>query len=441
MVTNKIKGGEEASRGCPECHSKKIWKAGKRITSNGEVQRFLCRVCGHRFSESSVKVNVAGKVVESLDSGENHHEVGVASGDASDEKVDDCSSFASCEDVSSHDVSSVEKSLYGLPFYNSKRQLCASKRAKKLDATTEIKTVAGEEKQTTKGQILQFALYLKLQGCSEYTIAGWSQKLRRLSKNADLDEPESIKKFLASQEIAESSKHAYCVTYTAFLKWQGRTWKQPKYKGQQKIPEFIPTEQEIDQLIAGCSRKMASILQVIKETGMRIGECLSLKWSCLNSEAHTLTLNTPEKNSLPRIFKVSSKLIGMLQILPKRYEKIFGKTLGKYASINLLKQRRRIAKKVANPRIAKIHFHLIRHWKGTMEYHKTQSIIKVQKLLGHKSVLNTQIYVNLEQAIFEVNDDYDVKIAETLDEACKLLEVGFEYVTDMNGKKLFRKHK
>lgn len=28
-----------------------------------------------------------------------------------------------------------------------------------------------------------------------------------------------------------------------------------------------------------------------------------------------------------------------------------------------------------------------------------------------------------------------------LDEACKLLEVGFEYVTDMQGKKLFRKRK
>jgi integrase len=113
----------------------------------------------------------------------------------------------------------------------------------------------------------------------------------------------------------------------------------------------------------------------------------------------------------------------------------------KYWRLQKREQRRGIAKKIANPRIAKIHFHLIRHWKGTMEYHKTQSLVHVQKLLGHKSILNTQIYVNLEQAIFEVNEDYDVKIAETLDDACKLLEVGFEYVTDMDGKKLFRKRK
>lgn len=68
-----------------------------------------------------------------------------------------------------------------------------------------------------------------------------------------------------------------------------------------------------------------------------------------------------------------------------------------------------------------------------MEYHETQSIIKVQKLLGHKSVLNTQIYINLEQAIFEAKDQHDVKVVETLNEACKLLEVGSEYVTEMDG--------
>jgi site-specific recombinase XerC len=131
----------------------------------------------------------------------------------------------------------------------------------------------------------------------------------------------------------------------------------------------------------------------------------------------------------------------MLQMLPKTSEKLFGATNRNSISGSLIKQRKTIARKLQNPRIAKIHFHLIRHWKGTMEYHETQNIIHVQRLLGHKSILNTQIYVNLEQAIFEVNDDYEVKIAETLDQACKLLEVGFEFVTDMDGKKVFRKRK
>jgi hypothetical protein len=36
---------------------------------------------------------------------------------------------------------------------------------------------------------------------------------------------------------------------------------------------------------------------------------------------------------------------------------------------------------------------------------------------------------------------FTVKVAETLKEACELLEAGFRYVTDMNGKKIFRKRK
>ena len=39
------------------------------------------------------------------------------------------------------------------------------------------------------------------------------------------------------------------------------------------------------------------------------------------------------------------------------------------------------------------------------------------------------------------SDEYHVRIAETLSEVCDLLEAGFEYVTDMDDKKLFRKRK
>ena len=273
---------------------------------------------------------------------------------------------------------------------------------------------------------------LKLQGLSPVTIEGWSQKLERLSRNANLNDPESVKSFLAFHTMCDASKHYFCTAYNAFLKWQGKTWVRPKYIGTQKIPEFIPTEKEIDDLIAGCGPKTATVLQTLKETGMRIGECSRLTWSSLNTEANTLTLNKPEKNSLPRVFKVSTKLIGMLHQMPKTSERIFP-TSGRHMGIGFAAQRNKIARKLGNPRLAKIHFHLIRHWKDTMEYHKTQNIIHVQRLLGHKSVLNTQLYVNLEQAIFEFNDQYEVKLASTVEEAVKFVEVGFEYVTEMDG--------
>jgi hypothetical protein len=62
-----------------------------------------------------------------------------------------------------------------------------------------------------------------------------------------------------------------------------------------------------------------------------------------------------------------------------------------------------------------------------MEYHKTRDILHVQQLLGLRDLRNTLIYINLEKAIFQnADEEYHVKVAENLQEACKLLEVGFE---------------
>lgn len=39
------------------------------------------------------------------------------------------------------------------------------------------------------------------------------------------------------------------------------------------------------------------------------------------------------------------------------------------------------------------------------------------------------------------SDDYTVRVASTLDECTKLLEAGFEYITDYEGKTIFKKRK
>jgi integrase len=221
-----------------------------------------------------------------------------------------------------------------------------------------------------------------------------------------------------------------------------KAWKRPKYRIEEKLPEFIPTEQELDALVAGCGKKTAAILQTIKETGMRIGEALRLKWTWLDTEKNVLTLNNPEKHGRPRACRVSSKLVSMLQALPKKNEFIFAGVKPTSAQNCFKHSRRRLAKKLGNPRIAKIHFHLIRHWFGTIQYHKKPDLIHVQKLLGNRNILATQIYVNLEQALFsETNDEYHVKVAETIEEVAELVAVGYEYVSTIGNQQIYRKRK
>lgn len=78
-----------------------------------------------------------------------------------------------------------------------------------------------------------------------------------------------------------------------------------------------------------------------------------------------------------------------------------------------------------------------------MEYHETKDIIHVKNVLGHKKIDNTMIYINLEQALFQSGDksEFISRVAKTVKGARALLEAGFEYVTDMDGMKLFRKRK
>jgi hypothetical protein len=62
----------------------------------------------------------------------------------------------------------------------------------------------------------------------------------------------------------------------------------------------------------------------------------------------------------------------------------------------------------------------------------------VQQALGHKSLRNIQLYVHFVN--FE-SDEYEVQVADTVDEAKQLLEAGYDYNTDMDDGKLFRKRK
>ncbi len=101
-----------------------------------------------------------------------------------------------------------------------------------------------------------------------------------------------------------------------------------------------------------------------------------------------------------------------------------------------------LCRAIGNPRLLKINFTTLRHWKGTTGYHQTKDILHVKKILGHKCIQSTMIYINLEVALFKpVSDEFTVRVANNLEETCELLEAGFEYVTDIDGCKIFRKRK
>ena len=77
-----------------------------------------------------------------------------------------------------------------------------------------------------------------------------------------------------------------------------------------------------------------------------------------------------------------------------------------------------------------------------MEYHKTRDIIHVQQILERRDIKSTVIYINLKQALLNIsNNEFRVKTAKNVAEACKLAEVGFEYFDTIEGIRIYRKRK
>ena len=296
-----------------------------------------------------------------------------------------------------------------------------------------------------KGKIIEFLWWAEKQGLSPETIRGYGSCLRALrSRGANLLDPESVKEVIAKEKRWSPNRRRNVISsYTKFLSFLGLSWDKPKCKVIRKLPSFIPMESEIDALIAGSNKKLAAFLQLLKETAMRAGEAFRLKWTDVDFERRLIILNEPEKGSNPRIWRISTKLVEMLKNLPKRNERIFpNKTLASLKN-TFVTTRKRLAYKLQNPRLRRISFHIIRHWKATVEYHKTKDILYVKNLLGHKKIENTEIYITLEKAIFgdTANLEFHVKVASTPKEIQSLLEVGYEYVCEKDGLLFFRKLK
>ena len=123
----------------------------------------------------------------------------------------------------------------------------------------------------------------------------------------------------------------------------------------------------------------------------------------------------------------------MLNTLPKRADNhIFAQDQDTIRT-SYDKQRNETAKKLSNPRIKAITFHTFRHYKGTMEYHLTKDVKHVQYVLGHKNSNTTDLYINIEQALFLSNtDEWNTKVSHNLEEETQLINAGFQLVRSIN---------
>ena len=380
---------------CPQCGSRRIYRDGMRyIASSRSVQRWLCRDCGYRFSEKKPLQENQDWQINSADT------------------------------------------------IVSPSQVCELlQESKNLTETAPQETAQRESTEPSKlsALILDYAWQAKKRGLAEITIKQRVYKLKLLIKRgADLTNGDSVLTVLATNNWTQQNKRVFIVAYRSFAKTFKIEWEPPKTIVQRKLP-YIPTEEEINQLIAGCGKKTATFLQVLKDTAARSAEAAKLKWIDIDEKTCTIRINNPIKGSNARIVKVTATTIAMLNNMPKTGEYIFNPRVDTIRT-GFTKQRTRMARRLQNPKLTQIHLHTLRHWKATMEYHRTKNIKYVQQLLGHRKLENTDFYTQLLN--FE-SDEWHVAHARNLEEENKLVEAGFEFIrySEKDEVAIYRKRK
>jgi integrase len=288
---------------------------------------------------------------------------------------------------------------------------------------------------------VQFLIESEKAGYSNATTKTRFKILRLMNRNnVNLANPEDVKLFIARRKEWSDGHKAIAVSaYSQYARMEKIAWTPPIYKNNPTIP-FVPTEKEIEALISGTSKKVATSLQALKETGFRIGELWLCKWTDIDEEKSTIKCKA-EKHGNPREIRISQRLINMLQALPKYNEYIFGNSNLNVHRWRYDQQKTKLSIKLQNPRLKQIHFHTFRHYFATRLFNETKSLPLVKEKLGHRNINSTMVYTHIVE-FDEESQNYHHAVARDDKEAGKLIDNGWQYIcTTPQNIMMFRKRK
>lgn len=294
-------------------------------------------------------------------------------------------------------------------------------------------TFSIQQQAKNKELIINTLLKLTAEGRAKNTLEAISYHLTRLSRTTDLTNPEEVKLTIAGMTTSNGDKDNYVKAYANLAKLNQIQWKQPRYKVIRRIP-IIPTRENLMKIISA-SKKYAPIFKTLMETGLMPYELSQVEQKDIDLERGILNARG-FKTHYPRTFKLTQETTAMLKIYFTRYIKF---PQSEWMQEAWAKTRNKVAKKLQDPTLKTIRLYDLRHYYATMLYDKTKDILLVKQQLGHHQIETTMIYTQLIH--FNDEQNYTCKTAKNLTEATDLIEHGFEYITEMDGIKLFRKRK
>ena len=282
---------------------------------------------------------------------------------------------------------------------------------------------------------------MKSDGYAEATITTTSRRLGMITRHLgeSIDNPEKVKEYISQKTASNGYKEGLADIYDRYVRYNGLKWQRPYYVTQSQ-PPYVPTEEEVQILINSATKKYALILSILHDTGMRPIELERMRLRWIDLERGAINVQTA-KGGVGRTLQLKPQTLAMLkEYIGKRQ---LGLNDRLFASVACMRRRfytlkKTAAEKLQRPELLRVNLYSFRHYFGTMTYYKTKDILYTQRLLGHRNIKNTLIYTHLVQF---TSEEYHSKVATSVQEACALIDQGFDYVTDMDSVKIFRKRK
>jgi rubredoxin len=172
---------------CPKCGSKKLWRDGNRFSLFGDkIQRWLCRNCGHRFSDPE-DVQKAWSTLERI------------------ETVD-------------------TKSLKSWADKVTTRQICVTE-TKNLEAEQRTTQVPRRNEEENKGKIVEHAFWMQKEATpkqhhTQNTTPRNNGQQRRQPTRPRINQRNNRQ----TTKMVSKNKEIAVETYSCFLKMQGKAW-------------------------------------------------------------------------------------------------------------------------------------------------------------------------------------------------------------------------
>ena len=154
----------------------------------------------------------------------------------------------------------------------------------------------------------------------------------------------------------------------------------------------VPTEDEFERFLSHFTGKRRAAVLLMGQAGLRLTECLSLRWENVNLTNRVIVLKKTKGNK-SRLAFMSEEVVELLKPHQKKVGWIF-ENKKKTSHIQSMKTSFINACKAAGLQDRAITHHRLRHFFATSLVADGVDLNSVKELLGHTDIQTTQVYLH-----------------------------------------------